>query len=74
MTFPKGETMQSFTVMITGDRDPNEGYELFFVKLTNPSGVVLGSTQALGYIVDDEPSVWIDYYASGAEGNSGTRT
>ena len=63
-------TSESITVLVNGDRE-GEYDELFFVNLSNPSGAILGSAQAFGTIVNDEPYVWIDSYASQPEGNSG---
>src|SRR5262245_37827859 len=70
-TIPAGATMSDpITVLINGDRDV-EGTELFSINLSNPSGATLSSTQGFGYIEEDEPYVWIDYYASQPEGNTG---
>jgi hypothetical protein len=59
------------SVLINGDRVV-EGTELFSFNLSNPSGASLANTQGFGYIEEDEPNVWIDYYASQPEGNTGT--
>ncbi|HEX5105015.1 MAG TPA: Calx-beta domain-containing protein [Pirellulaceae bacterium] len=72
VTFPAHTTAsQTITVMVNGDRD-GESDELFFVNLSNPYGAKLGNWRAMGNIVNDEPYVWIDNYASKPEGNSGT--
>lgn len=72
VTFPANTTAsQTFTVPVNGDRD-SEPDELFFVNLSNPYGAAINASQSLGTIVNDEPYVWIDSYASKPEGNSGT--
>lgn len=63
-------TSETITVLVNGDRE-GEYDEPFFVNLSNPSGATLGPSQALGNIANDEPYVWIDYYASQPEGNTG---
>ncbi|MBI2826895.1 MAG: VCBS repeat-containing protein [Planctomycetia bacterium] len=71
VTFAPGETSQTITVLVNGDRLV-EWYENFFVNLSNPSGAQLSSSQALGVIADDEPYVSIDSGVTVVEGNTGT--
>ena len=71
LTIPAGQTSGTVTVPVIGDREV-EVYELFFVRLSNPTNANLGYSQALAEIVDDEPYVSINSGLSGPEGNSGT--
>jgi hypothetical protein len=73
VTFLAGQTTQTIQVPIVGDRTA-EPDELFSVNLSNPDGALLSTSHAIATIANDEPSVWIDYNASQAEGNSGTST
>jgi len=71
VTFAAGETSQTITVLVNGDRIA-ESYENFWVNLSNASGAQLSSSQAFGSILDDEPYFSIDSGASVTEGNTGT--
>lgn len=74
VTFNPGQPLtHDIVVLVTGDR-VGDWDELFFVNLSNPSFAQLTSTQALGYIVDDEPFVSIGGSGAVVEGNSGTKT
>jgi hypothetical protein len=69
-TFLMGETSQTIDVLVMGDRLA-EWDEYFLVTLSNPSNARMGTSQAVGYIEDDEPRISIsDVWL--AEGNSGT--
>ena len=71
LTFLPGQPLsQKVTVQVNGDRD-SEPDELFFVKLSNPSGARLAATQATGSIVNDKPYVWFESDVSQPEGNVG---
>ena len=59
LTFTGGETSKTVTVATTED-DLNEAAETFTVELTEvsfPAGVSLGTSSALGTIVDDDPVI-----------------
>ena len=59
LTFTGGETSKTVTVATTED-DLNEAAETFTVELTEvsfPAGVRLGTSSALGTIVDDDPVI-----------------
>jgi hypothetical protein len=71
LTFAPGQTSMSIAVQVAGDR-LWEGDETFLVHLSNTNHGSLGSSEAQGYIVDDEPSVSINGYVSVVEGNTGT--
>ncbi len=73
LTFAPGETSQTITVLVNGDRVGEWNYEYFTVNLSDPSGATLSSTQALATIVDDEPVIYFtNSYVSVVEGNTGT--
>jgi large repetitive protein len=81
LTFKPGEPLtQDITVQVIGDRvgelDEYWGIsdELFFVNFSNPTNGLLNSSQATGFIQDDEPLVSIDGGGSVLEGHSGTKT
>ena len=71
LTFAAGQTSQTITVLVNGDR-VGEWDEYFLVDIRNPGSANLSSFQALAAIVDDEPRLRLD---SGmvVEGNSGTK-
>jgi hypothetical protein len=71
LTFAPGETSKPITVLVNGDRIAGEYAEYFLVNLNNSAGALLGRSQALGEIQDDEPYFSIEQ-ASVAEGNAGT--
>jgi hypothetical protein len=71
LTFAPGETSKIITVLVNGDRD-YEGQESFFVRLSNPTNAFVADATGVGTILDDEPSISIEPYVSGAEGNTGT--
>ena len=71
LTFAPGETSQTVTVTVNGDRagEPNE---TFLVNLTGATGgAVINDDQGVGTILDDEPRISIGDVAK-TEGNSGT--
>lgn len=56
VTFAPNTTTQTITVDILGDTD-NEASELFFVKLSNPTGgATLADDKAVGIILNDDPN------------------
>ncbi len=55
LTFAPGETSQTITVQVKGDRK-NEANESFFVNLTKVKGAVLADSQGEGTILDDDRS------------------
>ena len=55
LTFAVGETMQTFTVLITGDMT-GEPDETFTVSLSGPSNAMLADDEAIGTIRNDEAS------------------
>jgi hypothetical protein len=58
LTFAPGQTSQTITVPIYGDRLP-EPNETFFVNLSQPTGAALVKAQGVGTILDDEPRITI---------------
>lgn len=75
LTIPAGQTTGTIVVPVIGDRIGESG-EMFFVKLSNPTHVIVDYPQAVGTITDDEPYVSIQYFANPAvaEGNTGTKS
>jgi hypothetical protein len=71
LTFAPGQTSQTFTVAVKGDRIV-EYSEYFGVRLIAPSNAFLGRYWGQATIVDDEPYVSLDEGSSRAEGNTGT--
>ena len=53
VTLLAGRLTQTITVPLIGDT-VGELDETFFVTLSNPSGAVLGNSQAIGTILDDD--------------------
>jgi probable HAF family extracellular repeat protein len=71
VTFLAGETSKTLSVIVNGDR-AGELNETFKVNLAVTSGTaVLGDSQGVGTIVDDEPRVGVTSVTKN-EGNSGT--
>lgn len=72
VTFNAGVTAQTVTVPLNGDV-VYEGNEVFYLNLSNPTGVNLGRSQAVGTILDDDPvpALSINDVAV-AEGNAGS--
>ena len=72
LTFAPGETTQTITVLVKGDRlaEPNEN---FVVKLSDPTHAIIVDGQAVGAIVDDEPLISISD-VSKYEGRKGRTT
>src|SRR5207244_3976290 len=72
LVFLPGETNKTIRVPVLGDV-LWEYNETFFVSLLNPTNAVLGQSQGLGTIIDDEttPSLSMSD-TSVVEGNSGT--
>jgi hypothetical protein len=71
LTFTAGQTSQTVTVLVNGDR-LGEPDETFFVNLDNPtSNASITDAQGVGTILDDEPRLTISD-VSRNEGNSGT--
>jgi hypothetical protein len=60
LTFAAGEKTKTISVPILGDRS-GEWTESFYVMMSNSSGAILVDAQALGTILDNEPTVSIDH-------------
>ncbi len=71
VTFDPGETEQTITVGVRGDL-VIEPTETFFVDLSSPLKVALGTSRATGTILDDDAASISITGASVDEGNSGT--
>jgi uncharacterized repeat protein (TIGR01451 family) len=72
VTFVPGATNQSVSVTVIGDLSP-EVDETFFVNLSSPSNAVLGVSQGIGTISNDDLSLAIGINdVAVVEGNSGT--
>jgi ELWxxDGT repeat protein len=56
VTFAPGETTQTITITVLGDRVP-EAAETFVVTLDAPTGATLADDRGVGTIADDEPRV-----------------
>jgi hypothetical protein len=72
LTFSPGDTTKRIDVAIIGDTifEPDEN---FFVKLTNPSGAILGADQATGLIQNDDPPPTLSINSAAVkEGDIGT--
>jgi ELWxxDGT repeat protein len=72
LTFAPGQTTQTITVLVVGNRLP-EASETFFVNLSSPTGATVAEGQGLGTILDDEPRISISDFTR-AEGRKGTTT
>jgi VCBS repeat-containing protein len=55
VTFAAMDTMETVTVQVNGDTDP-EPNETFFVNLSNPTNATIADSQGLGTILNDEPN------------------
>lgn len=53
VTFAVGELIQTITVLVNGDTDP-EPHEFFYVVLSNPVNATLANTQGTGTILNDD--------------------
>jgi hypothetical protein len=53
LTFAPGEVTKQITVQVNGDTQP-EAIEVFFVDLSNASGAVIGDSEGLGRIFEDD--------------------
>ncbi len=73
VTFAPGETTQSISVTIRGDKLV-ENNEQFFVDLSGPTAALLGDSRAIGTIINDDlPNIVISNVST-LEGNFGTKT
>jgi uncharacterized repeat protein (TIGR01451 family) len=63
LTFSPGQTTRNITVPVNGDT-LIEGDESFFVNLMNPTGAVIGDTQGIGTITEDDTSGTLQLSAS----------
>jgi ELWxxDGT repeat protein len=72
LTFAPGQTSQTITVLVKGDR-LGEPDETFFVNLSGATNATLDDGQGLGTILDDEPRISISDVTM-TEGNSGTKS
>jgi Calx-beta domain-containing protein/FG-GAP repeat protein len=72
LTFAPGETSQTITVLVNGDRlgEPNE---TFVVNLSNPTNATIHDGYGDGTIVDDEPRISISDVTR-SEGQKGQTT
>ena len=71
LTFVPGETHQTVTVLVSGDR-LSESSEFFELNLTSADNAVIDGDQGLGTILEDEPFAEITYGVSLIEGDAGT--
>jgi hypothetical protein len=71
LTFTPGQTSQSVTVLVNGDR-LGEANETFRVNLSAATRALIADRYGVGTIVDDEPRLTISDVRK-VEGNSGTR-
>jgi len=72
LSFAPGETSKTITVQVKGDTtvEPTETYK---VNLTHPTFAVIGDSQGIAYIKnDDGPQIFIDDALIVNEGDSGT--
>jgi len=58
LTFAPGETSKTITVLVQGDRLPEDN-EIFYVNLSSPTNATITTGQGAGTIVDDEPRISI---------------
>jgi hypothetical protein len=72
LTFARGDTTKTITVLVNGDRlgEPNE---TFFVNLDSSTNATINDGQGVGNIVDDEPRISINDVTK-SEGNRGKTT
>jgi hypothetical protein len=70
VTIPAGQTSQTFTVAVLGDRLPEET-ENFYVNLTGAANAFVGDGQGVGTILDNEPRVSVSDVTV-TEGNTGS--
>jgi Calx-beta domain/FG-GAP-like repeat len=70
VTFAPGETSQTITVAVIGDRlgEPNE---TFVVNLSSPTNATIADGQGVGTILDDEPRISVNNVTV-TEGNTGS--
>lgn len=75
LTFNPGQTTQTIAVPVVGDT-LTEANETFFVNLSNPGNAILGDSQGLGTIVNDDAAAALPTLSIGNitlnEGNTGT--
>jgi hypothetical protein len=72
LTFAPGQTSQTITVLVNGDR-AGEANETFFVNLASPTNATIAGGRGVGAIADDEPRVSIGDVTR-AEGKKGQTT
>jgi hypothetical protein len=72
LTFAPGETSETVTVPVNGDRlaEPNE---TFFIGLSGPTNATIADGQGVGTILDDEPRISISDFTK-AEGKKNQTT
>jgi hypothetical protein len=58
LTIPAGQTSATFSIAVTGDRNP-EDTENFFINLSAPTNAFIGDGQGTGTILDNEPRISI---------------
>jgi hypothetical protein len=71
LTIPAGQTTGTITVLVNGDRLPEQN-RTFFVNLSSPTNATIAFGQGEGTIVDDDPLITIRDVTV-TEGNTGTR-
>jgi hypothetical protein len=72
LTFAPGETRETITVLVNGDRLP-EPNEKFSVNLSSPTNASIADGQGVGTIFDDEPRISISDFTK-AEGRKNQTT
>src|SRR5262249_59690097 len=73
LVFAPGETTKVVTVLGLGDR-LNEPDKTLFLNLSNPVNIVLGDTQGMGLLRNDDPLPTISVgNVTLSEGNTGTK-
>lgn len=75
ITFTAGQTSKTVSVTLNGDL-AFEAAETFFVNLSSPTNAILGDSQAIGTLSNDDavgPSISVGD-ATTTEGNTGTHT
>ena len=71
VTIPAGQTTATIVVPVLGDRVAKDT-EYFILTLSDPVNAFITRGQGVGTVVDGEPSISIEPYVSGMEGNTGT--
>jgi hypothetical protein len=72
LTIPAGQTSRTFSVAVLGDRLA-ESNETFEVNLSAPTNAMIGDSQGIGSILDNEPRISINNVSLN-EGKAKTKT